>query len=148
MKTPLNIIAILMLALCGCTHNNGNIGPWYGQWKLEALEVDGREDPAYGHNQFWAFQNDILVINEVMSETDHLVRYATWRQEGEMLLIDFSHSDADTPSSDVNYTPPPILGLKPQAVNALKIESLGHGRTVLTYDTGDRLITYRLRKWG
>jgi len=149
MNSPLRTFtaAIIAILACACTHNNGDIGPWFGQWKLESLEADGTPDPAYKGNQFWSFQNDILQIDELIDDMLYVRHIATWRREGGLLLIDFTHSDANSPSTDGNYAPPSNIGLEPDAVNALAIDRLSGSRIVLTHDAGDRVITYRLRKW-
>ncbi len=142
------VAAIMAIAASACTHNNGDIGPWYGLWKLESLEVDGSPAPDYDGNQFWAFQNDIVQIDEVIDDMLYIRHVATWRREGDILLIDFTHYDSNAPSTDGNYAPPANLGLEPDAVNALAIESLGGRRITLSHDTGGKVYTYRLRKWG
>ena len=32
-----------MVTLSSCTHNNGDIGPYFGTWKLLSINVDGVE---------------------------------------------------------------------------------------------------------
>lgn len=46
----------LLFVLTGCIQNNGNIGPWFGQWKVERLTIDGKDDPDYAGNAFSAFR--------------------------------------------------------------------------------------------
>ena len=55
MRKALRIIAaVVMTAISGsCTHNNGDIGPWFGEWKLTSIEIDGSPDAAYKANTFW-----------------------------------------------------------------------------------------------
>ena len=45
MKRALHILIIMlsMAALSSCTHNNGDIGPYFGTWKMLSIEVDGVE---------------------------------------------------------------------------------------------------------
>ncbi len=149
MKTLRIIMAIIALGLCACTHNNGDIGPWFGQWKLEALEADGEPVAEYGGNIFWAFQSDVLLIDEIMDDgLQYVMHTATWRHEGDKLIIDFRHSDSSSPSTDGNYAAPAILGLQPRAVNTLTVEKLSSGHITLKYDSGGKCMTYRLRKWG
>lgn len=149
MKTLRILIAIIALGLCACTHNNGNIGPWFGQWKLEALEADGQPVAGYNGNIFWAFQSDVLLFDNLFDDgLQYAMHVATWRQEGDRLIIDFRHSDAGGQSTNGNYAAPTILELQPQAVNTLTIEKLSGSHIVLKYDTGGKVMTYRLRKWG
>lgn len=151
MRFARNIIIAAFLAVlaCGCTHNNGDIGQWYGQWKLESIEADGVPVAEYEGNMFWAFQNNVLNLDMVQDEgLSHLMRWATWSQDGKTLLIDFRHYDGYSPTTDNDYHPFPILRMEKDAVNTLAIETLTSRRLVLKYDAGDKLYTYRLRKWG
>ena len=34
--SPLALVAIMMAVVSGCTHNNGDIGPLFGSWTLQA----------------------------------------------------------------------------------------------------------------
>ena len=151
MKITRKIIFAVLLGVlaCACTHNNGDIGHWYGQWKLESIEADGSPVADYEGNMFWAFQNKVFCIDKVIDDgLSHVMRWATWSQDGNTLLIDFRHSDGFSPTTDNDYHPFPILGMESDAVNALTIETLSSGRLVQKYDAGDKLYTYRLRKWG
>ena len=43
----ISCMIFVVLSFCGCTHNNGDIGPWFGQWKVERIDKDGMPDPDY-----------------------------------------------------------------------------------------------------
>ena len=38
------LIAILLPVIAGCTRNDGDIGTWFGSWKLERITIDGLID--------------------------------------------------------------------------------------------------------
>ncbi|MCM1452810.1 MAG: lipocalin-like domain-containing protein [Clostridium sp.] len=150
MKTLIKtmLFALLGVLACGCTQNNGHIGHWFGQWKLEALEIDGAESPDYTGNQFWAFQNDVVQFQVVWDDgLSYGMHYATWKQDGDKLFIDFRHTNGGEGDESM-YAPPAILGMEAKAVNELAIKELSSSRLVLEYDAGDRKYIYRLRKWG
>ena len=35
------IALLLVIVATACTHNDGDIGPWFGLWRVERLIVDG-----------------------------------------------------------------------------------------------------------
>lgn len=51
-KIYLICMTALLLVAAGCTQNNGRIGHWFGQWKVERVVVDGVDDPDYEGNAF------------------------------------------------------------------------------------------------
>ena len=51
---------VVLLMFCGissCTQNDGNIGEWFGHWKLNTISVNGAVDDEYGGNIFFSFQS-------------------------------------------------------------------------------------------
>ena len=38
------IALLLVIVATACTHNDGDIGPWFGLWRVERLTVDGKND--------------------------------------------------------------------------------------------------------
>ena len=42
-----------MLAMSGCVQNNGHIGHWFGQWKVERVTIDGQDDADYEGGVFF-----------------------------------------------------------------------------------------------
>ena len=55
-----SLLTIFSLTFLPSCQNNGDIGPWYGMWKLTSLTIDGEEDPAYEGNVFWKFQTGVV----------------------------------------------------------------------------------------
>ena len=50
-------MTLLAAATLSCTHNNGDIGVWFGLWKVTSVEVDGSADRKYKGNMYFSFQN-------------------------------------------------------------------------------------------
>ena len=65
------IMALLALvALSGCSHNNGDIGLWFGLWHLDTVEIDGEPDADYDGNFYFMFQNKVFCVRWV-NELQH-----------------------------------------------------------------------------
>ncbi|MCM1518946.1 MAG: lipocalin-like domain-containing protein [Pseudoflavonifractor sp.] len=146
--TPLLLLMAVMLG--GCTHNNGDIGPWFGEWKLTSITVDGVPDTDYDGNIFWAFQTTVIEMLSVDDETtaDYRQRWGTWAQDGTVLTLDFTHSDDRNPAGSDKYIPFPATGL-PAGVSELDILSLSGSEIKLSYTADDgKVYGYLLKKWG
>lgn len=51
-----------MLAMSGCVQNNGHIGHWFGQWKVERVTIDGQDDADYEGGVFFCFQGAVFGV--------------------------------------------------------------------------------------
>lgn len=51
-----------MLAMSGCVQNNGHIGHWFGQWKVERMTIDGQDDADYEDGVFFCFQGAVFGV--------------------------------------------------------------------------------------
>lgn len=154
MRKALHIIAILALtAIAGsCTHNNGDIGPWFGEWKLTAIEIDGTPDAAYKENIFWAFQTSVIEMIQVDPVTANVSNYGqrwgTWSQDGNTLTLNFTHHDDSAAEGSGKYTPYPATHL-PGGVSKLDIIKLSGSEIKLSYTAEDgKVYRYSLKKWG
>lgn len=154
MRKALRIIAaVVMTAISGsCTHNNGDIGPWFGEWKLTSIEIDGTPDAAYKGNIFWAFQTSVIEMIQVEPVTpdvsDYGQRWGTWSQEENTLTLNFTHHDDNAAEGSGKYTPYPATHL-PGGVSKLGIIKLSGSEIKLSYTANDgKTYTYSLKKWG
>ncbi len=70
MRNPIKqlfLLAILAVGASSCTHNNGDIGFWFGTWQVDKILLDGQPDTTYTkHNMFFQFQTAYFKI--VLSE--------------------------------------------------------------------------------
>lgn len=144
--------------LCGCTHNNGDIGPWFGTWKLEKITIDGEPDSQYGANIFWKFQTGVFSMVEVTSDTPakgYNEIFGTWNEDNGYLFLDFNHHDDTTPTessanSEGRYAPFEETHLPGGVESMLKIESLIGKKAFLTFDSPNdgKIYGYYLEKYG
>lgn len=154
-KSLISLMAAVCCLCCGCTRNNGDIGPKFGTWKLTSMTIDGEPAPEYQGNIFWGFQSGSLSFTTVtytngipsdVNTPGHLV-FAGWSEADGYLVINTAFSDDQ---GTYRYTPPAVLLLPEQnPAIRLKILSEDSRRMELEYitDAGNRM-TYSLRKWS
>ncbi len=142
-------IGMLMLAIVtalaspSCTRNNGDIGDWFGSWRLESIDIDGTSDPEYtGPCVIWKFQNaaiEILIPDFDNHTTVGPTATGTWHEEDGYLYTDFTYGLG---------TPPVITRLPERA--RLKIIKLSRSNIELEYTSADdnKTYFYKLKKWG
>lgn len=131
--------AVLLLTLTSCTHNNGDIGPLFGQWKLVSIDAQGVEIPAYDGDVFWSFQDSAIQILSRTDQHEFEQRYGNW-----------SLTDNDTKLvltfPDDRWPAPQAIGLKETSV--LRVITLTSRDAVFELSDNDGMsITYTLRKW-
>ncbi len=150
MKRKLIIITTVVLAffMADCTHNNGDIGPYFGTWKLLDIEADGSTVPEYEGDIFWQFQSDVFCMREVLPNHDTDVRWGSWEEiDGNILILNFSHYDDSHEPGSTMYSPISVTGLE-ATVNRLEIVSLSGSKMTLIYQSPDGTeYCYRLKKW-
>lgn len=130
-------VAVIALFACSCTKNNGDIGFWFGQWRVEKIEVDGAELTNYSGNMFFSFQN--VVVEEKLVTSDHYVEqaYGHWEDGGNNAIILYF--------DDKSY--PPVDGYMKPGANELKYERQSSTTMVLSLDSGEKTVVYHLLKW-
>lgn len=143
------LLPALLLIATGCTHNDGDIGQWFGTWQLEEVAVDGTPEPGYSHDIFWQFQSTVFCMRKVTGHHDAYPRWGTWEDTGgETLRLDFTHSDDKNPVGGTIYTPFPETHIMPDAVTSLKIVKMSRTRAHLEYSADDgKTYSYSLKKW-
>ena len=82
-------LALLAAATLSCTHNNGDIGVWFGLWRVEQLTVNGHSDRDYAGNIYFGFQN--TTVEQKLVHDNHSVTqmFGEWKEEGDILTITF-----------------------------------------------------------
>lgn len=143
---------MLVFMTMSCTVNDGDIGPLYGSWVMESMEVDGkpyegwRQEPWTG--TYWEFQNNILEIKRTSVKADTYFKACTWTldDDGRGMQLDWTHSDNANPSGTGPYAPPGWI-MMPAGRVTLKVTWHGERRmTLATTDTSGRRLTYNLKQ--
>lgn len=140
------------MLMCGCTHNNGDIGDLFGTWKLENITIDGAADEAYGNNIVWKFQSSIIEMQQVDDALhESLNSYGTWSRPADgVMKLDFTHTDNSYPEPGAaHYSPLPATHLPKAQVIALDILELNGSKMKLRYIDADASTTieYYFKKW-
>ncbi len=95
MKRTLTHIALVLttlLALSSCSHNNGDIGYWFGLWHLDTIEVDGVPDDGYDGNYYFMFQGKIFCIRWINEQQhEYIESFAKWQEsdDGKTMTVNF-----------------------------------------------------------
>ena len=152
------VSVMVMTGISSCTRNNGDIGPWFGTWKLTEITVDGTSDAGYEGNIFWKFQNDVFEmvrVNQDDVESYADTHYATWNEDNGYLFVNFRNSDDNNPAAEGEagngiYAPFPDSHFIVGGVTQLKIESQSGGDAYLTFTSpvDGKTYGYRLKKQG
>lgn len=137
---------IACLTLSGCMQHNGDIGDWFGTWKLESITIDGTESADYQDNIFFQFQTDKVRIVAIDLEppATRTECFGRWTETDKTLTIDLSHTSASNPG---HFNPLPE-SLMTKGVNTFTIDSKSSKRMQWTMQTvnPERTVTYSLKK--
>ncbi len=133
----ISALLLTLLALPGCTHNNGDIGDFFGKWKLVSIERNDLQPVAYEGNIFWDFQNTTISMISITTQHDTTQTYGNWTVDGDLLTISFP---------DADLAPLPELNL-PRTCS-MTIEKHTSKEMILNYHpaNGENII-YTFRKW-
>lgn len=144
-----------MLGLGACTHNNGDIGDFFGTWKLSEITIDGIDDAQYQGDVFWKFQATLIQMVTVDDSThDYTASMGSWSQpQDNILRLDFTHTDTDHPEPGSSaYSPVPGLHLPSACVFDMDIISLNSSKMVLRFtdSAGAQPVVYQyyFKKWN
>lgn len=141
------LFAVALFALSACTHNNGDIGEYFGEWKLESITVDSEPDANYKGDIFWAFQASVFNMQQVSEDYSYSQSWGTWEEDGNILRLNFTHSDNLHPQGSSYYSPLPDTRL-PKGITDLEIYKMTGSRMELGFvDSEGQTIRYKLKKW-
>lgn len=137
---------LAIAAMCSCTHNNGDIGPLFGQWKITDIATTDAVTGTVTHNAtsgaFLSFQNDVVTLTQVY-DGQHLsaLSYGQWELNGNSLTLYFDISDGVSLPGAMFY---------PRA--DFNIETLSGSELVMTLagnlPEGAAQVCYTLKKWN
>lgn len=129
MKIKMMIVSLLVLITSACVHNNGNIGPLFGTWGLDAMIVDGvPETHPEDANTFIMFQSNVVKIHLIDSRSTFLgYCYGSWERDGDVLELDFTHFDNKHEPGTGVYAAPAWLHFVPKGITTMRILKLKGG---------------------
>ncbi len=148
---------IFLVALSGCTHNNGDIGDLFGTWRLDRIVTtadDGSVASEEVTDVFWAFQNRIIMMERVLPYHETTKRYGTWSRQAEgaaddVLLLSFGHSDDNREPGTSIYRVLSGIYLPDAEHITLRVRRLDGSQMTLEYQDPEAglLRTYYFTKW-
>ena len=137
---------LAIAAMCSCTHNNGDIGPLFGQWKITDISTTDAVTGTVTHNAtsgaFLSFQNDVVTLTQVYDgQHQSALSYGQWELNGNSLTLYFDISDGVSLPGAMFY---------PRA--DFNIETLSGSELVMTLagnlPEGAAQVCYTLKKWN
>ena len=137
---------LAIAAMCSCTHNNGDIGPLSGQWKITDIATTDAVTGTVTHNAtsgaFLSFQNDVVTLTQVYDgQHQSALSYGQWELNGNSLTLYFDISDGVSLPGAMFY---------PRA--DFNIETLSGSELVMTLTgnlpEGAAQVCYTLKKWN
>ena len=133
------ILLAAMLMVASCTTNNGDIGPWFGTWRVTEITTDGVADADYQGNMFFKFQSTVFEMLLVYDDHGTENRFGIWNDDGKgTLTVSFP---------DANHEPLPQSHMRAEQ-NVLTFNGVQSSGFVLRLDSpGGHVYTYRLVKW-
>lgn len=146
LATNITLAIFALIALSGCTKNNGDIGHWFGLWHVDKIEIDGIDDPAYDGNFYFLFQNHVFCIRWV-DENNHesAESYARWQEDdnGQTMTVSFVDSNY---SPTINGDVPPTHFSDINNFNVITLNNEKMKLQLIDADTGITY-TYHLTCW-
>ena len=137
---------LAIAAMCSCTHNNGDIGPLFGQWKITDIATTDAVTGTVTHNAtsgaFLSFQNDVVTLTQVYDgQHQSALSYGKWELNGNSLTLYFDISDGVSLPGAMFY---------PRA--HFNIETLSGSELGMTLagnlPEGAAQVCYTLKKWN
>lgn len=126
-----------MLAISGCVQNNGHIGHWFGQWKVERVTIDGQDDADYEGGVFFCFQGAVFGVRTSTGG----MWYGRWA-ENDKGMVDVVFN------TDESAVPPAYLHVHLDEKMVFRLVSHKGSDKVLEYVGPDgKTYTYYLKKW-
>lgn len=143
MKKSLLYISLLMvvLVLGSCTRNHGDIGIWFGTWRVESITRSGDMYQYIGPidiegDYFFQFQSKVFRVSLVSDHDQSVESYGTWDEHDGKMTIDF-------PDASVFYIVMPGL----EAHNDFAITTTSSKEVTFTKtDATGTTFAYRLKK--
>ena len=133
------ILLAALLVVASCTTNNGDIGPWFGTWRVTEITTDGVADADYQGNMFFKFQSTVFEMLLVHDDHGTENRFGIWNDDGKgTLTVSFP---------DANHEPLPQSHMRAEQ-NVLTFNGVQSSGFVLRLDSPDgHVYTCRLVKW-
>ncbi len=136
------IMVASMLAMTSCTHNNGDIGLWFGTWHVEQVDMDGSPIDGYTGTNFFQFQSTVFQLRYTDELHTEMQTTGQWQDNGASIDITF-------PDEKQVWVHLYGIDMTKGAVNHFTVETLTGKQAVLELKATDgHTYRYHLKKWG
>ena len=133
----------LLLSLSSCTHNNGDIGYWFGLWHLDSIEVDGTLDADYDGDTYLMFQGKVFCIR-IVDDVNHsyIESYARWQESDD-------HQSMTVSFVDDRFSPAISSHAPLESITKFSVITLNDKEMVLRHTHSETGVTrtYHLTRW-
>ena len=143
MKYFISILTILVASIMSsCTHNDGDIGYWFGTWHVETIEKDGTAIDGYHGTHFFLFQSSVFQLRYTDELHAEMQTTGRWEDNGDKITISF-------PDKEQIWVTLYGLTVEENAENHFKIEFHSGKNIILSLNGKDgHTYKYHLKKWG
>ena len=138
------LIFAFIAILTSCTTNNGDIGEWFGTWKVTEIKVGDEPMEGYDGSLFMVFQSNVVEMLQVGEHQSYNRCFGDWAEEGRLLILNFSYSTTNT--QDPDYTLPPVTMMQQAIVNCTLLKNDDRDKIFTFTGTDDKTITYTIHK--
>ena len=141
----LSTLSAILLILCGCTQNNGHLGPLFGSWSLVEMTKNGLIIEL-GDETVFSFQNEIVsVVRYVNPPYTVVTKYGNFSHIGNDLTLIYQPSP--TPSGSNIYMAPEWLHFpKDENIINFKVRKLTGSEMELVLDSDGMTMGYSFKK--
>lgn len=149
-------VLFMTVVLSACTQNNGNIGLWFGHWKVTEITINGTTADSYSGNLFFSFQSKVFAQMQKWGEA-YDQRFANFEDCGDYIIITFPYvtNEEGNPVYDENGNLVTEDHFKPLEIthmsmgeNILNVDQANGGKLQLSMvDAAGETVVFRLEKW-
>lgn len=146
MKKLYSICLLIILAVGGCTQNNGYIGPIFGSWSLMEISADGKPLEMTAETVF-SFQNEVVRIEDVSNFPNKgVIKFGNFSISDDVLSLTFL-TELSPSGEGYGFLMPSWLYF-PEGEMPLRfdIKKLKGSNMVLVLNNGERDLTYSFKK--
>ena len=136
--TLLSLVALL--GLTACTHNDGDIGPWFGTWHVEQVTASTNDyDGTSDNNLFLQFQSTVISMRATLDNHVVLSSFGHWEVDGDKLTVTFP---------DASQRIQMAAWMDCDATNRFTVRTITGSNMVLETSVDGVTYVITLKKWG
>ena len=141
-------LLFIVMTVCGCTQNNGHIGPIFGSWALMEITADGEPLELINETVF-SFQNEVVqVIRIDDAQFDKEIKYGNFKVSDETLSLTFLTQMTPDGEGYGFLMPSWLYFPKGHMPLMFDIDELNGKRMKLSIENQGKIFTYRFeRTW-